>query len=484
MRQFKVCFYLFLFVTVFGLLLYPSHDARAVVGVKFISCAAGGLLAPWLSNQINTGIDNLLFRIPALDRFLSGAGGVLGGDVPVADKNFLGAWTNKTLRADILARCTAREIFNAMSKGIVDNARTAGRSGGPAFVRNWRNFQTDAQYRGEGIFRAMLSNTKLCDYFEKDIKGLFGADKKLKSLSQNLRVGNFDPFKLRANCTMPSNFNLANYQKDFAGNGGWKAWSRMLEPQNNYYGALFGSLDEAAAQRNLEQSADLNQVIANKGFTGRSGKGFNDSCKTKDENGKCLEYKDIKTPGTVISDSVAATIQQELAWITNVHSIGEIISAATEVLLNRLTDLSNPNEGDYTVYNGPQISNSPTEEPVASPPADALIQHPNQSSVVAAAKDKLIGEGMIFSKSSPECPDRFAIIKRAVQKLGGGAGFLDKPRGNNCEGKAADIVALPDGYAYNVLDKTASDGNGPIWSPSACGTIATNGTCPDRYRAP
>ncbi len=363
MRQFKIYFSLFLLVAVFGLLFYPPDDARAAVGIKFTSCAVGGFVAPWLTGQIDKGLTNLLKKLPGLGKFF---GGLVGAsEVPVGDQNFLSAWSNKTLRADILARCTAREIFNAMSKGIVDNARTAGRNGGPAFVRNWRNFQTDAQYRGEGIFRAMLSNTKLCDYFSNDIKGLFGVTKK-SALPKNTRTDNLDPYALRANCTMPSNFSLTNYQKDFSGNGGWNAWSRMLEPQNNYYGSLFQSLDEVSRQRSLEQSADLNQVIANKGFTGRSGKDANDSCKTKDPNGQCLEYKDIKTPGTVISDSVAATIQQELAWVTNVHAIGEVVSAATEVLLNRLTDLSNPNEGDYKVYEGPQIPDLPPEE--VSPP--------------------------------------------------------------------------------------------------------------------
>jgi hypothetical protein len=155
---------------------------------------------------------------------------------------------------------------------------------------------------------------------------------------------------------MPSNFNLANYQKDFAGNGGWQAFSRMLEPQNNYYGTLFASLEEAAKQRALEESADLNQALANKGLLGTSGKGANDSCLQKDDAGKCLAYKNIKTPGSIISDSVAATFQQELAWITNVDELSEVISAATEVLLNRLTDFSDPNEGDYTVYEQPTIS--------------------------------------------------------------------------------------------------------------------------------
>ena len=358
MRRFRICFSLFLIISVFGLLLYPSYNARAVVGVKFAGCTTGGLLAPWLTKKIDDGLAKLLKKFPKLNKYF---GGIAGNDVPVKDASFLSAWNNKELRGDILARCTAREIFNAMSKGIADNARTAGRNGGPAYVRNWRNFQTDAQYRGEGIFRAVLSNTELCDYFDKNIKNLFGTTQKTSLPGQNTRTGNFDPYALRANCTMPSNFSMTNYQKDFAGNGGWQAFSRMLEPQNNYYGTLFASLEEAAKQRALEESADLNQVLANKGLIGKSGNNANDSCKSKDANGKCLAYKDIKTPGSIISDSVAATIQQELSWVVSIDEVSEVISAATEILLNRLLDFSNPNEGDYTIYEDPQLPDLPPE---------------------------------------------------------------------------------------------------------------------------
>lgn len=381
MRVLKTCFPLFLTtLIVIGFLFFPFSTTEAV-GIKFVSCTTGGILATQFQGQIEDNLKKLGTKIGL--GFLFGSSAT-ADKVPVIDEKFISAWTKKESRADILARCGAREIFNAMSKGIVDNARTAGRNGGPTFVQNWRNFQTDAQYRGEGIFRAVLSNTKLCDYFDKDIKDLFGATKQTVP-PKNTRTDNFDPYALRANCTMPSNFNLTNYQKDFAGNGGWQAFSRMLEPQNNYYGTLFASLDEAAKQRALEESSDLNQAIANKGFTGKSGNNASDSCLKADEAGKCLEYKNIKTPGTVISDSVAATFQQELAWITNVDELSEVISAATEVLLKRLFDFSDPNEGDYTIYEPPAITETtgPGDDGTCSAPLPVPAgSPPNMSSVV------------------------------------------------------------------------------------------------------
>ena len=54
--------------------------------------------------------------------------------------------------------------------------------------------------------------------------------------------------------------------------------------------------------------------------------------------------KDILTPGSVLQQSVGATVQQEIAWVTNADEISEVISNFTSQLLNRLLDLSNNNE--------------------------------------------------------------------------------------------------------------------------------------------
>lgn len=461
--------------------LYPLSSARANV-IGGLSCTAGGLLAPFLQQ----GIDSLL---SSLGISLGGLTGGFGGRVPVIDQKFIDAWRGKESRGDIIARCLAREILNKMNKGVLDIVRKSGRNGGPAYVRNWRNFQADAQYRGEGIFRAVLGNSNLCKYYGDDLKKLFGA-KKTSLANQRTRVDNLDPFALRANCTLPSNFDMEKYQEDFSRNGGWEAWNRLLEPQNNYYGSLFQSLDEIAKQRRLEETSDLNEAISGGGFTSKRDKDANDSCLIKDASGKCLAYKDIKTPGKTIGDAVTATIHQELAWVTSVDELSEIISAATQVLLSRLLDLSDPNEGEYVPYtpNIPAPTPGPEEIPPpeegASPPPDADTKHGNHEPEVTAAKQELISEGMTFSKSSPECPDRFAITKRAVQKIGGDAGFLSKTSGNQCEGKAVDIIAFPDGYIYDILNGTAPDGNGPLWSPAGCGPVGGDGTCPEKYRSP
>jgi len=84
----------------------------------------------------------------------------------------------------------------------------------------------------------------------------------------------------------------------------------------------------------------------------------------------------------------------------------------------------------------------------------------DHSDLVAQIKAKLQASGV--SLDGP-C-GAFAITKRVAWALRGqGAGLLDKPGGNQCEGFATDIVMFPDGSLVDIL----GDGGGantPMWN--------------------
>jgi hypothetical protein len=84
--------------------------------------------------------------------------------------------------------------------------------------------------------------------------------------------------------------------------------------------------------------------------------------------------------------------------------------------------------------------------------------HPDRSDVVAQAKDDLENAG--HDLSGP-C-GAFSIVKLAAWRMGGGAGLLSKPSGNNCEGYSTDIIVYPDGRIYDVL-VDGGGRNGPAW---------------------
>ena len=247
----------------------------------------------------------------------------------------------KEFTLDPAARLIARTVFQNLSQSLVSQIQGKGRDGGPAFVTNWRNFETDAQYRGEDIFRVILASSKLCGYIDDEIKNIFGAKTKIPLAGINTRVGSLESFGSRVNCTLPQGFDLAKYQKDFKGNGGWQVFSRLSEPQNNYYGVLLESLNELGKQSALEVSADLNEALANDGFlSARKGRAGNDSCQGRGANAKCVVLGNVVTPGKLLGETVANTIDQDLNWLVSSDEISEVMIAVVNATISRLANLA------------------------------------------------------------------------------------------------------------------------------------------------
>lgn len=238
---------------------------------------------------------------------------------------------------DPIARLIARILYNNTVSGIIGKIQTSGRDGGPSFVQNWRNFQANGQYRGENVFRQILASTNICNYMDTGLKGVFNVGNKLPLAGLNLRINNLDPFTLRESCTLPRDFDLAKYKQNFTQNGGWDAWSRLMQPQNNFYGVLLQSLDELGTQRVTEEGADLNEAGTGSGYESTRG---NDSCKVRDLNGQCLVLNDIKSPGDLLGKSAASTIHQDLGWLVSSDEIREVIIDVISALVNRLTNLA------------------------------------------------------------------------------------------------------------------------------------------------
>src|SRR3989338_2176357 len=275
---------------------YSAQAQTPTIAVNFSGCIVGGVLAPTLQNLISGWMDDLENGLRSIaSRFglnIPGLGGAgIGGTVPVSDEGVrkaTGALLGKEQRSDVIARCLGQEVLNGIIKGIVDNARTGGRDGGVTWVRNWRNFQLEAQHRGEGVFRGMLASSKMCNYFDSNLKNTFGANRRVPLTGVETRANDFDSFALRTGCTLPSDFDFEKYKQDFSGNGGWEAWSRLLEPENNFYGAFFQSLDEAGKQRAAEEAADTAEA-APTGFTAVRGRSAAESCAVKSPaDGRCL----------------------------------------------------------------------------------------------------------------------------------------------------------------------------------------------------
>ena len=410
-----------------------SASAPAQIGV----CVGAGILANLLTTYISDAVGNS------------------GLAVPVSE----GAMRRKEGILDIAARCTARQLFDGGISGMLDIVRKQGRDGEAAYVKDWRNFQTSAEYRGEDIFRAMLSKTKLCDYFSKDIKTVFGAtNQKALPSSTQTRVSNFDPFVLRANCTLPSNFKIEEYQKDFVKNGGWQAFSRLLEPQNNYYGVLFSSLNEAEKQRELEKTADTNEALSGQGYTAKR-----KACQSVGQGARCVVLGTILTPGATLSGAVNSTFQSELAWLANSDEINEVIATLTERFVNRLLDISKE-DSEQKYGADPSVPEPPPGGGGGGPCADTGTGTPNHAGALSDAMDAVIDsnpEGIADELNTTE--NGFKFLEFVAGELNS-SGYIATTSVLNGNGNpnTGDIIAVwrPGEITMERYDAIVSSGSG------------------------
>ncbi|MBI2064940.1 MAG: hypothetical protein HYT62_02715 [Candidatus Yanofskybacteria bacterium] len=270
---------------------------------------------------------------------------------------------------DLAARLVARLQLTGALNGIAQQVIQSGRTGrAPAFIQNWRNFITDAEYRGEDVFRSILANTQNCPNIKKDLLSLFGASGNTQ-ITQNIRVGNLDSYQVRGKCTLPAGWSIQNYNRDFAGNGGWQALTRLASPENNFYGATLIAMGELNAQRDLDRNADRGEGTSGAGFTGiRKSSRTGNSCDTPPTTGaqcvnnacsdgsgpctssaqcggssvpsqaRCRFLGNITTPSKVLGEGAAKFIDSNLNWLTTSDEISEILGNFIQTMISKLAE--------------------------------------------------------------------------------------------------------------------------------------------------
>ncbi|HYU65025.1 MAG TPA: hypothetical protein VEK36_02055 [Candidatus Paceibacterota bacterium] len=397
--------------------LLSQNRLRRVGKILVIFLVLIGIVFPFSFNTPPAKADITVDTIKCL-------GGVTVGVVIQSAVSFVGSWVsrllggptfvinvpeiNMTYVLNVVERCFARAVLDNTIAAMLNTVRTKGRDGGVSWVRNWRNFQLNAEYRGENIFRTILANTKLCNYFQQDVRDVFGVTDKFKQSlqGQNIRSGDADPFTLKARCSLPDNFDVAKYQKDFAGNGGWNRLLQLARPENNFYGALLQSLEERDKQKAIEVAADINEATGT-GYTGIRGDSAASSCLVKSPTGRCIFYANIKSPPGYVSDVTGATINAELNWVTEVHTYKElVVTALAQRLTNRLLSLgSSETDPTYDLDQVPHdikptpppgyITPTPFPEPGPGPGSGSCTQEvPNGTpgpfnSDIAAAQNQI-----------------------------------------------------------------------------------------------
>ncbi len=125
--------------------------------------------------------------------------------------------------------------------------------GTPKFVSDWQGFLRDAANQAGATFLQTLGLGFLCQPF-----------------AAQLRLALMPvPYQQMARCTLQDmGRNMQNFFSNFASGGGWGTWLQVIQPQNNFYGALVLAQDEMNRQKLAAAQAAQNEALSGGGFLG------------------------------------------------------------------------------------------------------------------------------------------------------------------------------------------------------------------------
>ena len=273
--------------------------------------------------------------------------------VPVDDARAVGllhALRDKEIEDDPAVREIAGINLNNMSNYIINVLEAMGRKDDindagtlNVFVNNWRNFALEGQYRGENLWRGLLSIAAdgepdldipplLCGYIRSSeaFRSLLPTKVTGTSILESglkRSVSSLDDYLVAINCDSSVNENFNTFMGDFYAGGGWEMFERLLQPQNNIFGVMAMSFGELEKQKKIEEQADLQEVNSGSGYLGRR------QCLSFNPSGQCVIWSNVNIPADMAVETLGALINQNLAWFVTTDEAGENPAAVNLVEL-------------------------------------------------------------------------------------------------------------------------------------------------------
>lgn len=272
--------------------------------------------------------------------------------VPVDDARavqLLHELRDKELESDPEARDAARQILDDRSNYIIDVVQAMGRKGDindtgelNVFVNNWRNFALESQYRAEDLWRGILylaanGNEELeippllCDHIRNSEAFKSLLPREVDNLIQSgikRKVNSLEEYLVASKCDSFVDENYETFLNDFSRGGGWDMWFKLIEPQNNIFGAISLAVDELSRQRKVEEQSDIQEANSGSGYLGRR------QCLATGLAGQCVIWSNVNIPADVAVQALGAVINQNLSFISGADEIGEDEEAGNIDILN------------------------------------------------------------------------------------------------------------------------------------------------------
>lgn len=315
---------------------------RTIAGFLAVSVVAIGLYAPFTAPRANAQVAALTFETnPAI------LGGMLAVSAAAVDQTLI----SKVLNG--LAWTIAKVAIQTMTKSIV-NWINSGFEGSPAFETDLKK---SLLRLGDGVAQGFLTqlakDTAVHSPFVDKLITRVGAGYYLYTGRDALKA------KLRYTLAESAADDKAFLAGDFE-QGGWNAWfSAFMEPANNPYGAQMIASQELSTAISSKAEGYVRELGYGSGFISWRG----DCIKDKDGSDavalaqidKCQDYA-IKTPGSVIEQTLIPSLNSPLHQLELADSINEIVGALAQQLVSKviggggLSGVSQPTQGGGRSY--------------------------------------------------------------------------------------------------------------------------------------
>lgn len=292
------------------------------------------------------------------------------GFVPTIDKTHIESTERSTSETnirscqDFLLNTASLVIKKRILDVAVDQITVWIQGGGmPLFVTDYQSFLADAGNAAVGDFVQEIGLGALCSPYKFQLQ---------------LALYRPRQFSEKAACTLDQIIeNFDDFKQDFA-KGGFPAYVKMLEPQNNIYGAYIMAYKEKEFRAEETIAAAEKEIAAGRGFLSQKKCLFWSAVEaegnviTQADNGrnqkpdnehqwKCVKAQ-IITPGSFIGDYVAQSLTQANLGFISGNDIGAYAGEIAQAIINRFTnDLITKGLGGKSDFT-PALSTAPPSE--------------------------------------------------------------------------------------------------------------------------
>jgi hypothetical protein len=351
----KTILILIIFSVVFGGLgIISMPKAAAQAGPSTPGQAVGQAIGAGVACFLEAKLENFIAGLASkLERKAEDAAGLIDpltlNLVPTYVNNFPSEIA-KVQTSDALMKskdCVRDVVAKMILDWIVDETVNWIQNGGePRYVTNWDTFLSDAFNVGVGEIINDSNLKFLCKPF---------------GLNVQIALLPVSRFQNRISCTLDDIVaNIEDFYNDFR-KGSWIAYEASWQPQNNYYGALYMTMDEAISQGVQAKEAAQSEAMASGGFIGvkqcedgvpasQAKQGF-----VKDFKGNYCDPKKMRivTPGYAVGALAANAITSDSRWAENIHSwTAALINATINRLFTEGLSLMKPSTASQTSSSG------------------------------------------------------------------------------------------------------------------------------------